>query len=106
MLFRLASGRIGLLWNRPHPQGDPSYDKLRGGDGVWSAVPASNYREELSISFSEDECLTWSNPVAIARGEKEISYPFAFEVKPGVLWITAHRWNFRVALREKDFAPG
>ena len=103
MLRRLASGRIALLWNRLYPEGQDTYP-LRGGDGIWSATPASNFREELSISFSEDECEHWSAPVVIARNAGgEISYPYAFEPEPGVLWVTAHRWNLRMGLREGDF---
>jgi len=104
MLRRLASGRIVLLWNRPCPEGQDKY-LPQGGDGIWSATPASNFREELSISFSEDECEHWSAPIVIARNAGgEVSYPYAFEPEPGVLWVTAHRWNLRMGLREEDFS--
>ena len=104
LLKRLASGRIVLLWNRSRPEGQSSYP-LRGGDGVWSATPASNFREELSISFSEDECQSWSPPMVVARHPgSEASYPYVFEPEPGLLWITAHRWGLRLRLREEDFA--
>ena len=103
MIKRLVSGRIVLLWNRPYPEGEVDYP-LRGGDGVWSATPASNFREELSISFSEDECETWSAPIVVARqAGSECSYPYAFEPKPGVIWITAHRWNVKLRIAEEDF---
>lgn len=103
MLTRLQSGRVVLVWNRPFPEGEQSYP-LRGGDGVWSATPASNYREELSISFSDDECETWSPSVVIARNPgSEVCYPYVFEQAPGALWITAHRWGLRMKLREDDF---
>ena len=105
ILKRLASGRIALLWNRPHPDGADSYP-LRGGDGTWSATPASNFREELSISFSEDECESWSPPIVVVRNPgSEASYPYVFEPQPGLLWITAHRWEIALSLREADFAP-
>ena len=105
-LERLSSGRIALAWNRQFPEGETSYP-LQGGDGVWSATPASNFRHELSISFSEDECETWSPPVVIARNDSgEVCYPYIFEVEPGVLWITAHRFNLRMRLREQDFLAG
>ena len=55
LLKRLLSGRIVLLWNRPFPEGQDR-GPLRGGDGIWSATPASNFRQELSMSFSEDIC--------------------------------------------------
>ncbi|NOZ21635.1 MAG: exo-alpha-sialidase [Planctomycetes bacterium] len=102
ILERLASGRIVLLWNRPYPEGEADYP-LRGGDGVWSATPARNFREELSMSFSEDECETWSPPVVVARKKGECSYPYVFEAEPGILWITAHRWDAKLRLREADF---
>jgi len=103
MLKRLASGRIVLAWNRRFPEGQDSYP-LRGGDGIWSATPASNFREELSISFSEDQCESWSPPVVIARNPGgEVSYPYVFEASPGILWITAHRFGLRMRVREDDF---
>jgi len=103
MLKRLASGRLVLLWNRLYPEGADEYS-LRGGDGIWSATPVSNFREELSISFSEDECESWSTPVVVARNPgSECSYPYVFEAGPGILWITAHRWNVKLRLREEDF---
>ena len=103
MLKRLASGRIALVWNRRFPEGQDNY-RLQGGDGIWSATPASNFREELSISFSEDECESWSPPVVIARNPGgEASYPYVFEVSPGVLWITAHRFGLRMRIHENDF---
>ena len=107
LLKRLARGQILLLWNRPVPEEEDDYP-LRGGDGVWSATPASNFRAELSMSFSDDECETWSPPVVIARSEHEekrpeVCYPYAFEVEPGKLWITAHRWDLRMRLNVEDF---
>jgi len=103
MLTRLASGRIALVWNRPAPEGS-DVQELRGGDGVWSATPASNYREELSISFSEDEGSSWSAPVVLARNPGgEVSYPCTFEPEPGRLWVTTWRWLLRIEVREDDF---
>lgn len=107
LLRRLASGRILLLWNRPYPEGHETYPS-QGGDGIWSATPASNFRAELSISFSEDECTTWTPSTVIARSEDqkrrpEVCYPYAFEAEPGTLWITAHRWDLKMSLREEDF---
>ena len=102
LLKRLASGRIALLNNRPCPEGEDSWP-LTGGDGIWSATPASNFREELSIRFSEDECESWSTPVVVARHPgSEVCYPYLFEQQPGVLWITAHRWGLRMKVREQD----
>ena len=102
-LWRLASGRIALAWNRLLPEGKDSYP-LSGGDCQRSATPVSNFRNELSISFSEDEGESWLPPVVIARNpEGTISYPYIFEFEPGILWITAHRWNLKMRLLEKDF---
>ncbi|MFP4026848.1 MAG: sialidase family protein [Candidatus Brocadiia bacterium] len=104
ILTRLKSGRIMMLWNRPFPEGETSYP-LRGGQGIWSATPTSNYREELSMSFSEDECNSWSAPVVLARNpDSEVSYPLAFEREPGRVWVTAWRWNLGIAINEADFA--
>ena len=103
MLERLASGRIVLLWNRLYPEGKTSYP-LRGGDNQWSEVPVSNHREELSIAFSGDDGKTWSKPVVIARNPKaRVSYPFVFEARPGVLWITTMQGELRTVLHEQDF---
>ena len=82
MLKRLTSGRIVLLWNRRFPEGKDEYP-LSGGDCISSSTPASNHREELSISFSEDECASWSAPVVLARNPGgRLSYPYAFEFEP------------------------
>lgn len=113
-LKRLQSGRLVLVWNRRYPEGQNKYP-LRGGDGNWSEVPASNHREELSIMFSGDDGKSWSKPVVIAKytekmdglglvgGGKDISYPYVFEAKPGELWITVWRGELRIKLQEKDF---
>jgi sialidase-1 len=103
ILIRLQSGRIALVYNQTAPQGENEAQYMKGGDNIWSAVPVSNYREELSIRFTEDECKTWTSPVVLARGVPEITYPQVFEAKPGNLWITAHRFGFRVKLNELDF---
>ena len=102
-LLRLKSGRIALLWNRYLPEGEASYPE-QGGDFLWSATPVSNFREELSISLSEDECESWSSPVVIARNTgSEAAYPYAFEFEPGVLWVTAHRFGLKMRIEEGDF---
>lgn len=101
-LLRLADQRIALVWNRTCPEGQSEVE-WRGGDGNWSATPTSNFRHELSISFSEDECETWSAPVVIARKpDGEVSYPYLFEPEPGMLWITAHRFGLKMRIREQD----
>ena len=104
LLLRLDSGRLALFWNRLYPEGETEYP-LAGGDGLWSGVPVSNYRAELCVSFSEDEWEHWSAPVVVA-GDPEggwISYPYAFEVEPGVLWLTTMQGDLRLRMREADF---
>lgn len=115
LLKRLESGRLVLVWNRRYPEGKNEYP-LRGGDGNWSEVPASNHREELSIMFSNDEGESWTEPVVIAKttekmkdlglvgGGNDISYPYVFEANPGELWITPWRGELRIKLHEEDFA--
>jgi hypothetical protein len=105
MIKRLQSGNLVLVWNRPFPEGKKDYP-LTGGDGNWSEVPVSNYRQELSIMFSPDEGHSWSRPKVIAkinRNGSQLSYPYIFEVRPGVLWITTMFGNLAICLKEQDF---
>jgi len=103
LLFRLQSGRIALCWNRALPE-DGRPVPLQGGDRQWSATPASNFREELSLAFSEDECASWSAPVVLARRAGAwLAYPYLFEAAPGVLWLTTMQGEVRLRLREADF---
>jgi sialidase-1 len=103
LVKRLGSGRLILVWNRPYPEGENSYP-LRGGDGIWSEVPVSNHRGELSIAFSEDDGQSWSNAVVVARQpDTWLSYPYVFEKSPGTLWITTMQGNLRIELDEADF---
>lgn len=105
MLTRLSSGRLMLLWNRPAPEGTDHWE-LSGGDGLWSEIPVSNYREELSMAFSDDEGESWSEPVVVARQKgKWLSYPYAFEVEPGRIWLTTMQGNVRAEFQEADFTP-
>jgi sialidase-1 len=102
LLKRLASGRLMLVYNQLYPEGQNEYP-LSGGNGQWSEVPAVNHRKELSIMFSEDDGRSWTDPVVIARTERDISYPYLFEIKPGELWLTTWRGELRARLFEKDF---
>ncbi len=111
LLKRLESGRLALLWNRRFPEGKDYYP-LRGGDNQWSEVATSNHREELSVAFSEDDGKTWSKPQVIAKSYEHqnqdtkktwLSYPYAFEASPGVLWITTMQGGLRIKLKEADF---
>lgn len=104
MLKRLQSNRLVLVWNRPWPDGETTHP-LVGGDRQWSAVPVSNHRAELSITFSDDDGKTWSKPTVIAsKPGAWISYPYLFEAHPGELWITTMQGGLRVTLKETDFA--
>ncbi|OGV70672.1 MAG: hypothetical protein A2269_05015 [Lentisphaerae bacterium RIFOXYA12_FULL_60_10] len=104
LLKRLASGRLLLIWNRQYPEGKPSFPRS-GGDGIWSEVPVSNHREELSIAFSEDDGATFSDPVVIARRKNAwLSYPRVLEYSRGLLWLTTMQGPVRAAFRESDFA--
>ena len=94
-----------MVWNRLFPEGKKEY-RMRGGDGNLAEVPASWQREELSIMFSDDDGKTWSTPVLIARAnknQKNFSYPYIFEAKPGELWVTTLHGGVRIKLNEKDF---
>lgn len=105
MFKRMKSGRLILIWNQSMPQGKTSYP-LRGGDKEWSEVFQSNHREELSISFSEDEGKHWSDPIVIAKvtlPNTQVSYPYFLERSPGEVWITTMFGGLRLSLREKDF---
>jgi hypothetical protein len=103
LLKRLHSGRLLLVWNRPFPEGKDKWP-LSGGDGLWSEVPVSNHREELSIAFSEDEGKSWTKPVVIARQKgKSLAYPYVFEHQPGELWLTTMQGGVRLRLDERDF---
>ncbi|MBC7328299.1 exo-alpha-sialidase [bacterium] len=109
-LLRLKSGRLVLVWNRLNPEGGvyPKSGPWAGGE-----VPASWHREELSISFSEDDGKSWTPPVVIARQKGgQLSYPYLFEARPGELWVIAgfafkQGWQdpfpLRLRLKEETF---
>ena len=92
-LLRLKSGRIALVWNQVKAEG-ANEAKKRNSAGPASEYPASWYREELSIAFSQDEVATWTKPIVIAREPGgQLAYPCMMEREPGVLWIfTRYTW--------------
>ena len=102
LVKRLSSGRLILVYNQLYPEGQTSFP-LSGGKGQWSEVPAVNHRKELSIMFSDDDGKSWTDPVVIGRTEKDISYPYLFEVNPGEIWLTTWRGELRSKFFEKDF---
>ncbi len=86
-MARLADGRIALLWNAP-PRHRPD---------------SRTSREELSIAFSNDECRTWSRPIVVAadyrpQGGGRVSYPYLYERRPGLLWITTMQGGLRMQI--------
>ncbi len=86
-LLRLASGRLVLVWNRLHPEGR-TWQKSNLPQHT--EYPSSWHREELSISFSEDDGKTWTPPIAFAKQRGgQLSYPYLFERRPGELWVIA-----------------
>ncbi len=84
-LKRLSDGRLVLVWNDiPHP--------------------GFKRREELSISFSEDDGRTWTPPQVVARCKGgRVAYTYVFEPRPGVLWLTTMQGGLRAELQVKDF---
>ncbi len=105
-LARLKSGRLVLAWNRLNPEGK-TWPK-RSGEGPASEFPASWFREELSIAFSEDDGKTWTAPVVAARAPGgSLAYPYIFENTPGTLWVFTHYGEPRLSfgLNEMDFLP-
>ncbi len=76
---------------------------VSGGDGLWSEVPVSNHREELSIALSEDDGKSFTKPTVIARQRGGwLSYPRIFENRPGELWLTTMQGGLRLRLSEAD----
>lgn len=102
-LRRLSDGHLVLVWNRLFPTGTREYP-LRRGDGNFSELPTNWHRGELSMMFSDDDGISWSQPVVIAKAEKkgaQLAYPYVYEARPGLLWITTG--SLKIAVREEDF---
>jgi Neuraminidase (sialidase) len=86
-LLNLTSGRLMLVWNRLYRQGENSTKRT----DYWPSLceyPCSLMREQLSISFSEDDGDTWTKPVVILQHKNGACYPNIFERRPGELWIS------------------
>jgi hypothetical protein len=99
-LLRLASGRLVLVWNRLAPEGKEV--SLRQG-APFSDQRASWHREELSISFSDDDGKSWTKPVVLARVATGFSYPWLLERRPGEMWITTMFGDLKIRVLERDF---
>lgn len=98
---RLASGRLAMAWNRLYPEGKSEHPRRAGQH---SAKAASWHREELSLAFSDDDGKTWTKPAVVARAPgARVSYPFLFEPRPGVVWLTTMQGGLRSRLNENEF---
>lgn len=100
MLTRLQSGRIMMVYNQLNYATGEETSRVAG---QFSEVAASWQREELSVSFSEDEAKTWSQPVVIASCKNAwLAYPYVFEQKPGCIWLTTMQSQLRMKFNELD----
>ncbi len=78
---------------------------------IYNAIPTEGYerREELFVSFSEDDGGTWSKPFVVARNAgARVAYPYVLERRPGELWISAMQGNLsaRASLVDLKAAVG
>ncbi len=84
-LLRLSSGKLVLVYNQLYPEGKTIPKSIMPQH---TEFPSSWHREELSISFSDDDGKTWSKPFVLARQPGgQLSYPYIMERRPGELWI-------------------
>ncbi|MBN2605973.1 MAG: exo-alpha-sialidase [Thiotrichales bacterium] len=98
---RLNSGRICLVYNQLYREGE---SEARRVSGLFSEVAASWQRGELSIRFSDDDGVSWTDPVVIASCQGAwLSYAFVFEASPGEIWISTMQSQLRIKLHESDF---
>jgi hypothetical protein len=70
--------------------------------------PASWYRAELCVAFSDDDAKSWTKPVVVARYPgKSLAYPYIFERAPGEVWVMTYYGDPHLAIKlnDKDFAP-
>ncbi len=91
-ILRLKSGRLAFVWNQSKPQDATEWKHKWSGQAF--EYPASGYRQELSLAFSDDDGRTWTKPVVIAREPGgQLAYPYLLERSPGKLWIfTRYTW--------------
>lgn len=111
-LKRLASGRLVLVWNTLYPEGKNDYPRNRGQiingtrpvyNEQWSVTAASYHRDEIAIAVSEDDGVTWTRPLVIARKEGDwLAYPRVFEIIDGELWIITGQGGLQVRISEED----
>ena len=102
---RLRGGRLMMAWN---PLAAEGAEVKRSASRCASESPASWYREELCIAFSDDDAKTWSKPAVIMRHPgKMLSYPYIFERAPGEIWVATFfgEPHASVKLNDADFLP-
>ena len=105
---RLASGRLVLVWNRLSREGQPPPPIAAPTPAYYFG--AQHHRSELSLAHSDDDGVTWSQPVVIARHPKgSIAYPFILEHKPGELWVWSRYGSgapMYMGMSERDLTTG
>ena len=65
---------------------------------LYNAIPTKGYerREELFVSFSEDEGESWTKPFVVARNAgARVAYAYIDEPVPGELWISSMQGGLR-----------
>ncbi|MBN2310542.1 MAG: exo-alpha-sialidase [Candidatus Hydrogenedentes bacterium] len=111
-LCRLASGRIAYVYNPLKGEDMAEAPRSNSADPTCE-FPASWFRGELRIVFSDDDGKTWGESKLLARHTGgQLAYPYMFERTPGELWIFT-RYTFdaahkpapplQIAIQEKDF---
>ena len=116
-LSRLKSGRLLLVWNRMYQEGQNSIPLLGGEQNPnLSEVAASWQREELAIAFSDNDGKNWTQPVVIAKtnkdslykynpwdSKKRLAYPHISELDSGKIRITTDFGGLHIEINESDF---
>ena len=106
--YEAFSSDDGHTWSPPPPRrskiastGSPGMLK-RLSDGalvlLYNAIPTKGYerREELFVSFSEDEGESWTKPFVVARNAgARVAYAYIDELVPGELWISSMQGGLR-----------
>lgn len=96
-VLKLKSGRLVLLYDPYCPSGTDSRD-MRTSRYPGSKEPASWYRGEAYVRWSDDEGASWSSPrllltypnkAATMGGGKGLAYIQLVEAKPGEIWGNA-----------------
>ena len=104
-MTRLTSGRLVMTWNRLKADGTEEVERKESRLAHQYQSP-SWFRNELSIAFSDDDGVSWTKPVVIARKSGQgarLSYPYIYEYQKGRLWVTTGQGELKISLRESDF---